>query len=163
MANTTHKYEIKEAKCCAIDRKVDFNENHNHNEDDGHDHNHGNDDENLSTFKKYLPAAISLVLLASGIVLEQTNSSFFKFPINLIWFAVAYVFVGLPVNIQALKQIKTGNFFSEFFLMSIATIGAFFIGQYSEGVAVMLFYAVGELFLQFLFQRDLQFLFLHFV
>jgi len=47
---------------------------------------------------------------------------------------------------DALKSFSKGAFFSEFFLMSIATIGAFFIGEYSEGVAVMLFYAVGELF-----------------
>jgi Cd2+/Zn2+-exporting ATPase len=84
--------------------------------------------------------------LISGIILEQTRTSFFEYPVNLIWFAVAYVFVGLPVNIQAIQAIKKGNFFSEFFLMSIATLGAFSINQYSEGVAVMLFYAIGELF-----------------
>lgn len=47
---------------------------------------------------------------------------------------------------DAVKSISKGAFFSEFFLMSIATLGAFFIKEYSEGVAVMLFYAVGELF-----------------
>jgi Cd2+/Zn2+-exporting ATPase len=130
--------------CCTLDEKVIFDAKEKHSGDDGHDHD--DVDENQSAFKKYLPATISFLLLVSGIILEQTNTSFFKFPINLIWFAVAYVFVGLPVNIQAFKEIKKGNFFSEFFLMSIATIGAFWINQYSEGVAVMLFYAVGELF-----------------
>ena len=144
MENTNSKDEHKEANCCASDEKINFNTKENHSDDDGH--NHGGEDEHQSTFKKYLPATISFVLLVSGIILEQTNSSVFKFPINLIWFAVAYVFVGLPVNIQAFKEIKKGNVFSEFFLMSVATIGAFCIGQYSEGVAVMLFYAVGELF-----------------
>ena len=116
----------------------------NHSDDDGH--NHGNEKENQSVFKTYFPAGISFLLLVSGIIFEQTNTTFFHYPINLIWFAVAYLFVGLPVNIQAFHQIKKGNVFSEFFLMSIATIGAFCINQYSEGVAVMLFYAVGELF-----------------
>ncbi|MCW2120036.1 heavy metal translocating P-type ATPase [Flavobacterium sp. 7A] len=133
--------------CCSTDIKISFDkkQHHNHNEHDN-GHNHGDSDENESIFKKYLPAIISFMLLVSGIIFEQTNTDFFTFPINLIWYAIAYVFVGLPVNIQALKQIKQGNFFSEFFLMSIATIGAFCINQYSEGVAVMLFYAVGELF-----------------
>lgn len=128
--------------CCSSDEKINFNRKHS--DDDGH--NHGDGDEYQSAFKKYLPAIISFLLLVSGIIFEQINTSFFKFPINLLWFAVAYAFVGLPINIQALNQIKKGNFFSEFFLMSIATIGAFCINQYSEGVAVMLFYAVGELF-----------------
>lgn len=97
-------------------------------------------------YKTYLPATISFILLIAGIVFEQTETKFFTYPVNLIWFMVAYVFVGLPVNIKAVKEIRCGNVFSEFFLMSIATIGAFFIGEYSEGVAVMLFYTIGELF-----------------
>ena len=129
------KKEHNHSHCCATDT---------HSDDDGH--NHGEGESHKSTFQTYLPAGISFLLLVSGIIFEQTNAAFFQSPINLIWFAVAYLFVGLPVNIQAFHQIKKGNVFSEFFLMSIATIGAFCINQYSEGVAVMLFYAVGELF-----------------
>ena len=140
MIRKEEKQESEEANCCALDEKINLK----HSDDDGH--NHGDGDEHQSTFKKYLPAIISFLLLVSGIIFEQTNASFFHYPIHLIWFVVAYVFVGLSVNIQAFKEIKKGNVFSEFFLMSIATIGAFCIGQYSEGVAVMLFYAVGELF-----------------
>lgn len=106
----------------------------------GHSHDHE------SNFKAYFPALFSFSLLVSGIIFEQTEVSFFKYPINLIWYAVAYAFVGFKVNYEAIKEIRHGNVFSEFFLMSIATIGAFLIGQYSEGVAVMLFYSVGELF-----------------
>ncbi|MNK07680.1 Zinc-transporting ATPase [compost metagenome] len=97
-------------------------------------------------YKGYIAASVSFVLLILGIIFEQTEATFFTHPFNLIWYIIAYIFVGLPVNIRALKEIRHGNVFSEFFLMSIATIGAFFIGQYSEGVAVMLFYTVGELF-----------------
>lgn len=96
--------------------------------------------------KGYIAASISFILLILGIIFEQTEAAFFIHPVNLIWYIVAYIFVGLPVNIRALDEIRHGNVFSEFFLMSIATIGAFFIGQYSEGVAVMLFYTIGELF-----------------
>ena len=144
MENNNQKKVHQEENCCNIDEKTIITSTENHSDDDGH--NHGNEDEHQSTFKTYLPATISFVLLASGIILEQTNALFFHYPFNLIWFAVAYVFIGLPVNLQAFKEIKKGNVFSEFFLMSIATIGAFCINQYSEGVAVMLFYAVGEIF-----------------
>jgi Cd2+/Zn2+-exporting ATPase len=63
-----------------------------------------------------------------------------------VWYVVAYLPVGFPVLIDALKSIRNGDFFSEFFLMSIATIGAFAIGQFPEGVTVMLFYGIGEIF-----------------
>ena len=56
----------------------------------------------------------------------------------------AYVIVGLPVLLKALKNIGHGQVFDENFLMALATIGAFAIGEYSEGVAVMLFYQIGE-------------------
>ena len=64
----------------------------------------------------------------------------------LALFLISYGFVGGPVVIKAMKAISRGQVFSEHFLMSVATMGAFFIGEYPEGVAVMLFYLVGELF-----------------
>jgi Zn2+/Cd2+-exporting ATPase len=106
----------------------------------GHSHSHE------SNWKTYFPAIFSFLLLISGLLLELKEATFFTYPINLIWYIVAYLFVGLKVNYEALKEIRNGNIFSEFFLMSIATIGAFLIGEYSEGVAVMLFYSIGELF-----------------
>ncbi|WP_308130701.1 heavy metal translocating P-type ATPase [uncultured Flavobacterium sp.] len=113
----------------------------------GHSHSHDNQ------WKAYLPVIGSFLLLILGIGFEQSEMGFFKYPVDLIWYIVAYLLVGLKVNYQALKEIRNGNIFSEFFLMSIATIGAFFIGEYSEGVAVMLFYAVGELFQDAAVQR----------
>ena len=65
---------------------------------------------------------------------------------RIIWYCVAYLPVGFPVLREAFESIKNGQVFSEFLLMSIATIGAFAIGEYPEGVAVMLFYSVGEIF-----------------
>jgi Cd2+/Zn2+-exporting ATPase len=61
-------------------------------------------------------------------------------------YLVAYIPVGLPVIKEAWESMLKKDIFSEFLLMSIATIGAFGIGEYPEGVAVMLFYAVGESF-----------------
>ena len=62
------------------------------------------------------------------------------------WYVVAYLPVGLPVMKEAWESMKDKDYFSEFTLMFVATLGAFYIGEYPEGVAVMLFYSVGELF-----------------
>lgn len=66
--------------------------------------------------------------------------------LELALFVTSYVIVGGPVLLRAAKGIAQGQVFSEYFLMSIATIGAFVIGEYPEGIAVMLFYLVGEFF-----------------
>lgn len=121
----------------------DDGHNHQHNDDDGH--NHGSTDK--STFQMFLPAIISFTLLLIGIVLDNyIKTDWFSGWVRLVWYLAAYFPVGLPVLIDAYKSISKGDVFSEFFLMGIATIGAFAIGEYPEGVAVMLFYAVGEVF-----------------
>lgn len=98
------------------------------------------------TWRTYGPAVSSLLLLLGGIALDQLASSWFRDPWRLIWYVVAYWPVGWPVVRRAWSGIVNGNVFTEFFLMSVATIGAFAIREYPEGVAVMLFYTVGELF-----------------
>ncbi len=116
-----------------------------HSHDDGH--NHSSPDE-VSNFKIYLPAIFSFVLLIVGIALDYFDVAFFQGWVRIVWYIVAYIPVGFPVIKEGWKSIVNGDFFTEFLLMSIATIGAFAIGEYPEGVAVMLFYAVGELFQQ---------------
>jgi Cd2+/Zn2+-exporting ATPase len=94
-----------------------------------------------------LRAAISFVLLITGIVLSATDVPFFgEKRVGFIGYLLAYLPVGVPVIVKACEAMRKKDIFSEFTLMSIATIGAFFIGEYPEGVAVMLFYAVGEIF-----------------
>ena len=66
--------------------------------------------------------------------------------VKLIIFLASYLIMGLDVIWRAFRNILHGQVFDENFLMSIATIGAFIVGEYPEGVAVMLFYQVGELF-----------------
>lgn len=93
-----------------------------------------------------LLAGLSLVILLSGVFLKAwVTPEWFTGSYQLFWFVLAYIPVGVPVLWEAVKQIKKGNIFTEFSLMGIATIGAFFLGEYAEGVAVMLFYAVGEI------------------
>lgn len=66
--------------------------------------------------------------------------------VQFILYVIGYIIVGGDVVIKAVKNICRGNVFDEHFLMSIATLGAFLIGEYPEGIAVMLFYQIGELF-----------------
>ncbi|WP_423999220.1 heavy metal translocating P-type ATPase [Maribacter sp. IgM3_T14_3] len=107
-----------------------------------------------SNFKLYLPAIISFTMLVIGIALDYFKIfTFFQGYIRLAWYITAYIPVGLPVLKEGWESIKKGNFFTEFFLMGVATIGAFGIGEYPEGVAVMVFYAVGELFQSAAVQR----------
>ncbi|ALJ03898.1 cadmium/zinc/cobalt-transporting ATPase [Pseudalgibacter alginicilyticus] len=129
---------MKKKKVNLRDLKPNSEEQHSH--DDGHNHANG------SAFKTYVPAIISFTMLMMGIGLDYFDVSFFKNWTRIIWYGIAYLPVGLPVVKEGWESIKKGDVFTEFFLMSIATIGAFIIGEYPEGVAVMLFYAVGELF-----------------
>lgn len=84
---------------------------------------------------------VGVVLMGGGIAL---NSSFGF--LSEILFVLAYVVFGYDVVIKAVKNILKGDFFDENFLMSLATICAFVIGEWTEAVAVMLFYQVGEYF-----------------
>lgn len=110
-----------------------------------HNHSHSNSDSNK--LKTYSLPIISFILLAIGLILDHfVKPTFFSGIIRLSWYLVAYLIVGLPVIKEALQTIRHKDFFNEFTLMVIATIGAFLIREYAEAVAVMLFYAVGELF-----------------
>ncbi|MFC0604917.1 heavy metal translocating P-type ATPase [Winogradskyella pulchriflava] len=122
-------------------RDLKPNSEEQHSNDDGHNHSG-----NSSNIKAYVPAIISFSMLIIGIGLDYFDVAFFKDWIRIAWYGIAYVPVGFPVVKEGWESIKKGDVFTEFFLMSIATIGAFIIGEYPEGVAVMLFYAVGELF-----------------
>lgn len=98
-------------------------------------------------FAEYCKVGLSFILLISGIIMNALELPFFREGyFSLIWYVVAYLPVGLPVMKEAWESMKDKDYFSEFTLMFVATLGAFYIGEYPEGVAVMLFYSVGELF-----------------
>ncbi|HFK5544285.1 TPA: heavy metal translocating P-type ATPase [Elizabethkingia anophelis] len=141
--------------CCSTKPQQQHNHQHNgdgHDHDHGHDHSHDNSDK--TTFQLFLPAVISFVLLMVGIALDNyIKPEWFKGWVRIVLYVAAYIPVGLPVLKDAINSIRYSDFFSEFFLMSIATLGAFAIGEYPEGVAVMLFYSVGEVFQTMAVQR----------
>ncbi|MEQ9187729.1 MAG: heavy metal translocating P-type ATPase [Cryomorphaceae bacterium] len=100
----------------------------------------------LEKFRPYFPAVLSFSFLLTGIILEQVSPKTFNQELQLLMYGIAYFAVGRMVVWKALKKLFTVDLFNEFFLMSLATIGAFAIGEYAEAVAVMLFYTIGELF-----------------
>jgi Cd2+/Zn2+-exporting ATPase len=119
--------------------------------DDDHDHEHDGHGHGSaggeSKWKEYAPTIISFALLIAGIGFDQwLNPSFFTGYVRLGWYVAAYLPVGGPVAMRAIRAIRRADFFTEFFLMSLATVGAFAIGEFPESVAVMLFYSIGELF-----------------
>ena len=91
--------------------------------------------------KKGIKIIIALILFLLAITINFNNEMITK-----VIFIIAYLIVGLEILKKALRNIARGKVFDENFLMSVATIGAFAIGEFPEAVAVMLFYQVGELF-----------------
>ncbi|MGV6943451.1 heavy metal translocating P-type ATPase [Sphingobacterium kyonggiense] len=153
MKDKDHQKLKNEDSCCEISDRINNTaigqekaagkDDHEHGEDDGHNHEHIEG----SKFDHFKWPAISLVLLLTGLAFDYLiPQTWFKDYIRLGWYLLAYIPVGFPVLKEAWESIKKGDVFSEFFLMGIATIGAFAIKEYPEGVAVMLFYAVGEVF-----------------
>jgi Cd2+/Zn2+-exporting ATPase len=139
-------------------QKSDHNQVHEHNHEDGrvndheeshgHDRDHGVDDENSYLKKRFWPGTIIFALAIILFELPFLEVELGSLSIYLEWllFGSSYLLIGGPVLMAAFKNIKRGQVFDENFLMSIATIGAFSIQEFPEGVAVMLFYMVGEIF-----------------
>lgn len=160
--NHTHRYDEQGKQlCCTLEDKINneaelliqskeaqpdnrpSHDLHEHGDDDGHTHTTGEE----SMLRMFLPSVVSLALLLFLLGMDHVFSpSWFANQLRIGGYVFAYLPVGFPVFLEAFKSIRKGEIFSEFLLMSIATAGAFFIGEYSEGVTVMLFYAIGEVF-----------------
>lgn len=141
--NHKHIYDEQGRQiCCTLEEKINQqSDEHLHSEGDGHDHSHCEADK-----FKYVPLVISGAILLTGIVSDEwIKPDFYSESFRMVWYALAYLPVAIPVLRDAFKAISKGEIFTEFLLMSIATIGAFCIGEYPEGVAVMVFYTIGEL------------------
>lgn len=119
-------------------------ESHGHSHGHSHDHSHGE----AVSLKENMRLIIGAIVYA--IALISTEGSM----ISVILFALSYVLVGGEVVLTAVKNILRGEVFDENFLMTVATLGAFFIGEFPEGVAVMLFYQIGEVFQSYAVNRS---------
>lgn len=95
--------------------------------------------------RSFLRPAVSLVMLVAGIIMSSLGVSWFASDaFRLAWYVAAFLPVGLGVMREAAECAMRKDIFSEFMLMSVASVGAFVIGEYPEAVAVMLFYCIGE-------------------
>jgi Zn2+/Cd2+-exporting ATPase len=135
----SEQYNTKSNKidsCCSVDTSSPTSQ--------GHDHIVTHD--YLSGLKSHWQLVVSLSILTAMLIMEFGFNYRPPFPLDLIVYLAAYLLGGHNVLLMAFRKAKRLDFFNEFFLMSVATIGAFAIGSYSEGVAVMIFYSIGEWF-----------------
>lgn len=138
-----HKPELSHKRCSCNEPDESINISNKDHAHDGHDH--SSSDGNVVTL--FLPAIISFILLILALIFDHViQPIWFDGWLRVFWYIFAYIPVGLPVLKEAVQNIINGEIFSEFLLMAIATLGAFAITEYPEAVAVMLFYAVGEIF-----------------
>lgn len=105
----------------------------------GHDHTHTNE-EQKNNKNKIIAVSIGVVLFTIAVVFKL------DYWVEFSLFLISYLLIGGEVLIIAIKNILRGQLFDENFLMALATVGAFSIGEFPEGVGVMLFYQVGEFF-----------------
>ncbi|MCF0051956.1 cadmium-translocating P-type ATPase [Dyadobacter sp. LJ53] len=141
--------------CCSGETQIPVKQKHEHNhadhdghDHDGHDHDghdHGNAaDDGLLKSRWMLWVSLALLLgflFVTFILKIEVNRN-----LEIVSMLAAYVLAGNKTIATAFRRVMRGDFFNEFTLMTIATIGAFYIGEFSEGVAVMIFYEIGELF-----------------
>lgn len=131
-----HIRVIEKGKSSSRSSSKDTEEHQNHEDAHHHSHDHGNENT-----KRMLIRLIIGALIAAG-AWFSSFSGYIEFSL----FALAYIIIGGDIVFRAVKNLFRGQVFDENFLMTIATVGAFAIQEYPEGVAVMLFYQVGEMF-----------------
>lgn len=116
-----------------------------HTDNDGHNHAQEESGEE-SLLKSRWRLWLSLTILLGFVAVTQFFKVEMAKPVEIALMTLAYLLAGYNTLERAFRSLRRGDFFNEFTLMSIATLGAFYIGEYSEGVAVMIFYEIGELF-----------------
>ena len=141
LANETKRAPTHVDSCCDHNHDEHDQDDHDHG---GHDHDHGGSDSGSWTQHWNLLAAMFILVVM--LVLKFGFDFVPEKWIDLSIHVVAFLLAGTSVIKLAFRNIKRGDIFNEFVLMSVATLGAFYIGAYSEGVAVMVFYCIGEWF-----------------
>ena len=140
-----HNNDIKEKDELQLDNLTKITNDkaeHEHSADDGHDHG----SEESAGWKSHWDLLLALAILVILLTLEFGFKIKLPYIPSLIINAIAWLLAGRKVADLAFRKSKRGDFFNEFVLMTVATVGAFLIGEYEEGVAVMVFYSIGEWF-----------------
>lgn len=133
-----HHHDHEEGCCCGHEHHHEHEHSHEHTHE--HEHSHGSKG---GIKKELIPLIVGMVIFAAALAAHHTVNIL---PLSLGLFGAAYLLLGYNVLIATFKNIRVGNFFDENFLMTVATVGAFILGEYSEAVGVVLFFKIGELF-----------------
>lgn len=157
MKNNNDQKNDKGLRLAELTKVTDKKPEHIHSEDEEHEHEHEHDDHedhdhgsevtpDKPQWLEHWNLLVSLFILAVLLVMEYAFKITLPKTIAFVINAIAYLLAGWSVLRMAFRKAKRGDIFNEFVLMSVATIGAFTIGAYEEGVAVMVFYTIGEWF-----------------
>ncbi len=132
------QYRTEHAECSCHHDHHDHHEHHHH--DHAHHHDHGEKGQSI------IPLLVGAGLFVLGLILDALGVAVLGISVSAAAYIAAYLILGSGVLLTAGKNLVKGHLFDENFLMSIATLGAFVIGEFPEAVGVMLFYRVGEFF-----------------
>lgn len=145
-----HTDDCCSAEIHSVAKPVHQHEGHSHDDHDHGDHDHGDHSHGKAGDTNILKDRWMLWLSLAILGIFLTLNYLFRVPIprsiEIAMMLVAYVLAGNKTVALAFRKASRGDFFNEFTLMTIATFGAFYIGEFSEAVAVMIFYEIGELF-----------------
>ena len=143
-AHKHHEHHEHDGECgCGHDHENEHEHEH------SHEHSHSHEKGGLK--HELLPLICGIAFFAAAVICEKTAD--IKL-LNIVLFAAAYLILGSNVLLSTFKNIKAKNFFDENFLMTVATIGAFALGEYAEAVGVVLFFRIGELFEDYAVERS---------
>ena len=144
----TFEYEYKDLHQENNNHNHSLNHLHQHGHVHGHEHmhEHGHDYNKKNISIKLIILFIGIFFFILALLSNRISKLKYINYITLSLFILSYIILGHNIIISTLKNIKNFDFFDENFLMTIATLGAFFIGEYPEAVGVFLFYQIGELF-----------------
>lgn len=129
----SHMDDSETSSQTATTKEIGTIESHNH--DHGHSHDHGDSANKISI----ATLTIGIILFAIGIIVDFTPKQ------TMIIYASAYLIIGYRILFEAITGLFKGRMIDESLLMSVASLSAFFIGEYPEAVAVMLFFKIGEM------------------
>ncbi|MDB5021492.1 MAG: cadmium-translocating P-type ATPase [Pedobacter sp.] len=142
-----HQYELKhDQKDKDREDDNDHEDEHDHDNENEHAHDHGHEHGGGGGWRTQAPLLVALFILVVMQILELGFQLRLNNYVSLFIYGAAFLLSGYKVLDLAYRKAIRFDFFNEFVLMSVATIGAFAIGAYSEGLAVMVFYSVGEWF-----------------
>ncbi|MCM1530211.1 MAG: cadmium-translocating P-type ATPase [Alistipes sp.] len=149
-----HEHKQEHGHCHDEDCHCGDHEHHEHCHDDHcgcHEHDHHSHERSDSSKMPLFMLIAGVLLFAGALIVQHTVHIF---PVYLALYIAAYLLMGYNVLIATVKNVSKGNIFDENFLMTIATIGAFILGEYAEAVGVVLFFRIGELFEDFAVSRS---------